>query len=309
MEPKNSSEAKTTEKMQKHPLHPHEKEVSIGLDANILPNPFGNFRSLVNKMLATVREGSPVQYWIALFVLALGLGFILGLFIDDRTLLGINIWLKPLKFAISIGIYLLTVGYLITTYPYSERKKNLINHIVAWTLLVEMCIIALQAFRGVQSHYNEGTAFDAILFALMGLLIGINVLIMAVFIIDTIRLKLRTTKVIQWAILLGWLMIFFGSWVGGQMISQLGHNVGVVDGGAGLPLVNWSTVGGDLRVAHFFALHGLQLIPLFAFGLSARWEISTRNQLIAVTIFGLLFASWIGFIFYQAKQGIPLMTT
>jgi hypothetical protein len=92
-----------------------------------------------------------------------------------------------------------------------------------------------------------------------------------------------------------------------QLIGQMAHNVGVADGGAGLPLVNWSTVGGDLRVAHFFGLHGIQLIPLFAVWVSNKWNISNRIQVLAVTIFGLLYMAWIGFTFYQASLGIPLL--
>lgn len=222
--------------------------------------------------------------------------------------MGVNIWVKPLKFSISIAIYLLTLGYLITKYPYSNRKKLIINHITAWTLLFEFAIIAYQGARGVQSHYNATTNFDAILFLLMGVMVVINTVILVVFIFDTIRLKLDTTKAMQWAILIGWIIFFFGSWVGGQMVSQVGHNVGVADGGAGLPIVNWSTKGGDLRVAHFFALHGLQIIPLFALWISKKRSFSSRNQIITVTVFALLFASLIGYIFYQAKQGIPIIT-
>jgi hypothetical protein len=87
----------------------------------------------------------------------------------------------------------------------------------------------------------------------------------------------------------------------------MAHNVGVADGGAGLPLVNWSTVAGDLRVAHFFGLHGIQIIPLFAFVLSKKWNAVNSKHIIAVTIFALLYASWIGYTFYQAKQGMPLI--
>ena len=119
---------------------------------------------------------------------------------------------------------------------------------------------------------------------------------------------MKTSKSIQWSILLGWIILIVGSWVGGQMISQMSHTVGVADGGAGLPLINWSTIAGDLRIAHFFGIHGMQIIPLFAFWLSKKWKTTNRNQIIAVTIFGLLYAAWIGYTFYQAKQGMALIS-
>jgi hypothetical protein len=174
-------------------------------------------------------------------------------------------------------------------------------------LLLEIGIIVYQASQGVPSHYNQSTLFDGLLFAAMGLLIGVNVLIMILFIIETIRLKLKTTKAIQFAILLGWIIIVAGSWIGGQMISQMSHTVGVADGGPGIPFVNWSTIGGDLRIAHFFSLHGLQIIPLFAFLLALQWKVSMRKQITAVTIFAFLYASWIAYIYYQASQGIPMI--
>ncbi len=261
----------------------------------------------LKQVFNTVRTESPILYKIVLLHFITALFCIGGLFIDDRTLMGVNTWVKPLKFLISIGIYVLTLGYLITLYPYSKRKKNVIRNIVSFTMLIEMGIIFYQGSRGVQSHYNNSSLLDGLLFAGMGIMVAINVLIMLLFIIDTIRLKLKTTKSIQWGILLGWVIIVFGSWIGGQMINQLSHNVGVVDGGAGLPLVNWSTVGGDLRVAHFFGLHSIQIIPLFALWLSKKWKTTNRNQIITVTIFGVIYASWIGLIFYQAKQGIPLI--
>ncbi|WP_435625727.1 hypothetical protein [Flagellimonas sp.] len=261
----------------------------------------------INNILQTVRKESPILYGVVVFHFILALASVLGWIFDDRMLMGINVWVKPLKFTISGGLYVLTSGFLITLYPFSRRKKNIVNNIVSWTLAAEICIIVFQAARGVQSHYNQSSLFDGILFGLMGILISIIVFVMVFFIIETIRLRLNTPRHVQWAILLGWLVVFFGSWVGGQMIGQMAHNVGVPDGGEGLPLLNWSTIAGDLRIAHFFGLHGIQIIPLFAVVLTNRLKASSVAKSILVILFGLLYASWIAFTFYQAKQGMPLV--
>ncbi|QLG46898.1 hypothetical protein [Costertonia aggregata] len=258
-------------------------------------------------VFGTVKKSSPILYGIVLIHLALATACFIGFWVDDRMLMGLNVWVKPFKFSISGGIYILTVGYLITLYPYGKIKKNIINNLTSFTLLFEIGIIVFQASRGVQSHYNQSSLFDGLLFAAMGLLIGVNVLLMLLFIIDTIRLRLKTERAIQWAIVMGWTIVFFGSWVGGQMIGQMAHNVGVTDGGEGLPLLNWSTIAGDLRVAHFFGLHAIQIVPLFAFLISKKTTITYKQKHIAVCIFGLLYAVWIGFTFYQAKQGIALI--
>ena len=261
----------------------------------------------IKNLISTVRSSSPILYGIVIIHLLMAVVCFIGLMVDDRTLMGINVWIKPLKFAISGAIYIFTFGYLITLYPFSTRKKNIINNINSFALLLEISIILYQAARGVQSHYNMSSAFDGLLFAAMGILIGISVLIMVFFIIETLRLKLKTPRPVQWAILMGWIIVVVGSWIGGQMISQVAHNVGVADGGAGLPILNWSTVAGDLRVAHFFGLHSIQIIPLFAVWLSKKWNAPTRSQVIAVVVFGVIFASLIGFTYYQAKQGLPFI--
>ena len=261
----------------------------------------------IKNILQTVRKESPILYGVVVFHFILALASAIGWIFDDRMLMGINVWVKPLKFTISGGLYVLTSGFLITLYPFSRRKKNIVNNIVSWTMAIEICIIVLQAARGVQSHYNQTSLLNGILFGLMGILISIIVFVMVFFIIETIRLRLNTPRHVQWGILLGWLVVFFGSWVGGQMIGQMAHNVGVADGGEGLPLLNWSTIAGDLRIAHFFGLHGIQIIPLFAVALTNRWKASNTLKSIVVILFGLLYASWIAFTFYQAKQGIPLV--
>lgn len=221
--------------------------------------------------------------------------------------MGVNTWIKPLKFSISGGVYIATVGYILSLYPYNSKKIKVIDNIVAWSLLFEILIILGQAARGVQSHYNQDTPLDGILFGIMGLLIGINVIIMALLLFDTIKLKMQVQLPMQIAIGLGWAILLLGSAIGGQMISQMAHNVGVADGGEGLPLLNWSTIAGDLRVAHFFGLHGIQILPVIAFGISKFTTWTTKSRSAAIIIFGILYILWIGFTFYQAKQGIALI--
>lgn len=261
----------------------------------------------VTSILHVVKRNSPILYGIALLNFLGALGAIFGFFIDERTLMGVNVWIKPLKFFLSVGTYIITVGYIITFYPYSDRKKHIIRNLVSITLLMETVIIAFQAARGVQSHYNTSPVFDAALFKSMGVLIGINVLIMLLFIIDTLRLKLHTTKAMKYGILLGWIIVVGGSWAGGQMIAQMSHTVGAADGGEGLPLLNWSTAVGDLRAAHFFGLHAIQIIPLFAIGLNRTKIFGARSEQILVWVFGLSYAAWLGFVFHQAKSAMPFI--
>lgn len=261
----------------------------------------------IKNVLKTVRTQSPILYGVVVLHALFALVSLIGIFVDDRMLMGINVWIKPFKFSISGGIYVLTVGFLTTLYPFSNRKRNIINNIISWTLAIEIAIIVLQAARGVKSHYNQSNLLDGLLFAAMGILISIIVMTMIFFIVETIRLRLKTSRPVQWAILIGWIVVLFGSWVGGQMISQMAHNVGVADGGKGLPILNWSTIAGDLRVAHFFGLHGIQIIPLFALYLSKKWKTSDRNRILLTVLFGVAYAYWIAFTFYQAKQGMPFV--
>lgn len=261
----------------------------------------------IKHVLNTVWRESPILFSVVMLHALTALVCVIGIFVDDRMLLGVNVWIKPLKFTLSGGIYLLTVGFLTTVYPFSKRKRNIINGIVTWAMVFEIGIIVYQAARGVKSHYNQSSVFDALLFSAMGVFISIIVMVMVFFIIETVRLKLPVPKSVQLALLLGWVLVLFGSWVGGQMIGQMSHNVGVADGGVGLPVLNWSTLAGDLRIAHFFGLHGIQIIPLFAVNLNRRWKTTENRKVLFTLLFGLLYAGWLGFTFYQAKQGMPMV--
>ena len=82
------------------------------------------------------------------------------------------------------------------------------------------------------------------------------------------------------------------------MLGLLKHTVGGPDGGPGLPVTNWSTQYGDLRIAHFIGIHSLQVLPLFGYYIS-----KTKKQTILFSTAYFLITSA---LFLQAMKGIPL---
>jgi hypothetical protein len=73
-------------------------------------------------------------------------------------------------------------------------------------------------------------------------------------------------------------------------------------------VLNWSRDGGDLRVAHFFALHAMQILPVMAmlfFWLTPNMSPNTSKQFI-----WLLAVCYAGFCIYtlmQALSGTPFL--
>jgi len=227
---------------------------------------------------------------------------------DHRTILGLNPWIKPMKFEISILIFLLTIALLLSMLGESGRWRRL-RLWMSWgfgmAMVVEITIIALQSARGVRSHMNYSTPFNAIAFAVMGQFIAINTALLAVLLVVFCITKLARPPAELWGIRLGLAMILAGSVEGVYMVVHGAHTVGAADGGPGLPFVNWSTHSGDLRVAHFFALHALQLL-WFAGWWLGRTRLPQAATVAATWIAAMLYAGGVWALFAQAIAAKPV---
>ena len=83
------------------------------------------------------------------------------------------------------------------------------------------------------------------------------------------------------------------------MGSRLAHTAGGEDRGAGIKFLNWSISHGDLRIAHFIGMHGLQVIHLLAYFIFKNVPLTC----VAAT----LYAGLAIFVLVQALKGIPLL--
>ena len=248
-------------------------------------------------------------------LMASGFGFVILFVIfaavslvDSTQILGINRWIKPMKFSISIAVYLWTLaGYL-----YFLRGRETASRVIGWgaaaMLVGEIILITMQAARGTTSHFNLATRFDGAVFSLMGMMIVVNTALIVYLTYLYFRERFELPKAVLWGMRFGLIVFLLASVEGGYMSAQIGHSVGVKDGGAGLPFVNWSSEGGDLRVAHFIGMHALQAIPLFALMLVWIEKRFTAVNATALTVsFSVIYAAATALTFYQAAIGQPLL--
>jgi hypothetical protein len=129
-----------------------------------------------------------------------------------------------------------------------------------------------QSARGVGSHFNTATPIEGIMFMLMGLAAPVFTALAAVLGIAIARRpRPDLAPAFRLAVVLGLILTTVLGTAAGVAISvNGGHWVGAAATDAGgLPIFGWSRYGGDLRVAHFFGLHALQILPVA--GLIVAW--------------------------------------
>lgn len=266
-------------------------------------------------------RASPPLVGAAVALGALGVVGLVGLAVDPRTILGEPIWVKPLKFCVSSALYVLGLAVLMR--PVRARP---VGRVVGWgvaaILVAETALVAVQAVRGVRSHFNVSTPLDVSLYSSMGLMIGVLWVLTLVAAVAVLRAP-SADRLWKQASLWGLALALAGGAVGPLMTAPTpaqaagfaeaapetvgAHTVGGPDGGPGLPLVGWSMAHGDLRVPHFWGLHGLQALPLLALWLRRR-GLSDVRQRRALTLGGLAYAALFGVLLQQALRGQPLVT-
>ena len=244
--------------------------------------------------------------------------FVAGLAMDPRVITGAPAWLKPAKFAISTAVYMFTLAWVFTYLSEWPRLRRLVGRATAAIFILEVTIIALQAWRGTTSHFNVSTPLNAALFAVMGSAIVVQTLVSASVAVVLWRQTFQD-RALGWALRLGMVITIAGASLGGLMtrpteaqrqeiattheVSIVGaHTVGAPDGGPGLPGTGWSVEHGDLRVPHFIGLHALQVLPVITLLLWRR-RIEDVRRVRLMLVAGGSYAAVFSILIWQALRG------
>ena len=242
--------------------------------------------------------------WIAL---GLSIPIYVLTMLDARVIDGVNVWTKPWKFHVSVGIHLLTLAICATLLS-SDKPRHLwwLTTAVLASTVFELIYITARAAMALPSHFDVSSPFTSTMYTLMG--IGAVTMtgcagLLGIWIVRDRQFAFG--PIVKWGVGGGLILgAVLGTLSGIAISGNNGHAVGGAQSDAlGSWLFNWSRDGGDLRVAHFFGLHALQIIPL------ASWLIAQQLRAsIAPTVLACLAAGYVALVLttlIQAFSGLP----
>jgi hypothetical protein len=185
--------------------------------------------------------------------------------------------------------------------------KKVIGWGVSICILIAITCITMQAARGTTSHFNNSTPFDSAVSLVMDIVDPLNAAFVLVLLIFALQMKYDVSRLSQLGIAFGLFLFLAGSAIGGVMVVQGQSVVGVAPEGPGLPVVNWSTTGGDFRVAHFLGIHALQILPIAGWFIDRLKALPRRAKPTAFVAVSAGYVLLMGFVFVQAMNGLPLV--
>lgn len=248
--------------------------------------------------------------WAGLAILALMAPTALALAVDPRSLNDIPVWIKPLKFQASVGLYLLTLAWFVAALPERVRQGRIVGVLVAAAIaasVFEIGYITLQAARGLASHYKVDDPFHAAMYTLMGIgAVTLTAVSPAVAALLWRHRPARWSTAFWLSAVLGLALTFvLGAGAGAVLSSGDGHWIGGLRSDAGgVPVFGWSRTGGDLRAAHFLGMHALHVLPVIGF--MAGGLLPSGKAVGAVAMAAAAYVAATGLVFWLALSGIPL---
>ncbi|ONI66909.1 hypothetical protein BWI15_27365 [Kribbella sp. ALI-6-A] len=229
-------------------------------------------------VLAELKSWHRPLMLMVLTMAALVLTAAVGVLVDSREVLNESVWLKPFKFGLSFVLYGATLAWLLSRLRKAKRFGWWTGTVFAITGIVDVGFIAIQAARGTFSHFNANSdTFNQVgrqvfMSGVIGLF-GASLVVAVMLLFQRVG-DAPLNRAIRVGLGLATAGMFLAFYLvgnnsaeqqvvdaSGQPVTLAGsHGIGVEAGGPGMPLTNWSTVGGDLRIPHFVGLHAIHAL-------------------------------------------------
>ena len=265
--------------------------------------------NVVRRYFDELASRQPILAGVALVMLLATVPALLAMHFDPRTVNDISGWVKPVKFLVSLSLYYATLAWYFGYLPEMVRCGRLARWIVAMTILVgvaEMLWLFAAAAAGVPAHFNRDASLFQLAYPLAG--VGATILLVGMF-VQARMIAAHALPTLSHPFRLGIVAGTYSACVATLLTAAVlaagsGHWVGGTPSDAdGLFLLGWSRDGGDLRVPHFWALHGHQIVPFLVWlGADRLGWIRGRSGVLFIVACYLL---WVALTFVQAMYGMP----
>jgi hypothetical protein len=177
-----------------------------------------------------------------------------------------------MTFGLSFGLTLMTITWVASFLDLKDRTRTRLLGAFTFASVLETALVTLQVWRGVPSHFNVETAFDATVaqaLAVGGM--GLVVLIV-LFTVAAFRENPGVPVSMRFAIRVGFATLLAALVVGGLMIAR-----GMVLVFGGDPQAAYAA-GGFLKPIHAVTMHAILVLPVLAWLLSFA-NLSERQRL------------------------------
>lgn len=218
---------------------------------------------MARQLWGCVRPTRPYQrlaYRVGAVLIASGIVHVAALVVEGDGWQGAVTWRKPIVFGLSFGLTAWAIGWALGQLPVRRGIGWTVAGLISAGSLVEVGLITMQRWRGVASHFNDATSFDAAVFSMM----GTAVLVVAVGVVAVLAwalLDLRPSPVAWWASITGFGLMLVGSRVGVEMIAR---GEAMLEATGQVPAAVVFGPAGSAKLAHAAGLHGIQVLILLA---------------------------------------------
>ena len=195
-------------------------------------------------------------YIIGGLLLASGLLHVAVWMVDPSNWEGPVSWRKPILFGLSGGVTVISVGWLIGKLP-RQRFDAILFSVFATAMLIEVALITLQQWRGVASHFNRATPFDAAMLSWIEALITLVTLILAILTYRSFG-RLTTPLDMTLAIRSGMACLLLACLLGFVLVAYGNRQLA-----AGYPPEKFGPAG-VMKFPHGMPLHAIQFLPMLA---------------------------------------------